>query len=94
MHIFKLLDSRVKVNREIVQLVQLGNKAADIALTLGPGDELQDRLEQRPLELRSHALNKGKGFMKESADRQQQIYQSTVISWWSRYCWLFSSAFS
>ncbi len=33
-----LLDSRVKVNREIVQLLQPGNKAAVIALDLGPGD--------------------------------------------------------
>jgi len=74
-----LLDSQVKLTNEIVLLAQQGNKAAAIAMTLGPEDELMHRLRQRLLEVRNYARNKAKGFMEQSAERQQEIYQRTII---------------
>lgn len=75
----KLLDSRVNVARETVHLVQQGNKAAAIALTLGSGDKLTDSLEQKLLELRNYAERKAQDFMQQSAGRQREIYRRTII---------------
>ncbi len=74
-----LLDSRVKVNREIMHLLQQGNKAAVIALDLGPRDALRPRLEQKLLELRDYAGNKAKGFMDSVSEQQQHNFRSTII---------------
>jgi signal transduction histidine kinase/DNA-binding response OmpR family regulator/CHASE3 domain sensor protein len=75
----ELADSRVKIARETMQLIHQGNKTAAITLTLGKGDELAKRLEQKLLELRNYAGNKAKGFMDNAGEQQQQIYQSTII---------------
>ena len=75
----ELLDGWVKIMREVLQLVQQGNKAAAIALTLGQEDDLFNRLGQRLLELRNYAGNKAKGFMDNAGEQQRQIYQSTIM---------------
>jgi diguanylate cyclase (GGDEF)-like protein len=74
-----LLDSRVKVNREIVKLLQSKDKAAVIALDLGPAAALELRLEQKLLELEDFADNKAKGFMDHAVTQQQRIFWSTII---------------
>ena len=77
-----------------MQLIQQGNKAAAIALTLGQEDDLLHRLGQRLLELRNYAGNKATGFMDNAGKQQRQIYQNTIIFFAWRRCWRFSSAFS
>jgi signal transduction histidine kinase len=75
----ELLDSWVKISKDLIQLIQQRNKAAAIALSLGPADALMDRLQERLLELRGYALSKGKGFMDNTGEWQQRIYQNIII---------------
>ena len=75
----ELLDGWVMLMREALHLVQQGNKAAAIALTLGQEDEIFNRLGHRLLELRNYAGNKATGFMDNAGEQQRQIYRSTIL---------------
>jgi hypothetical protein len=75
----EMLNAWKQVRREVLELVQKGDKAAAITLTLGLENELLRQLENKMLELRDYARGKATGFMENSRKQQQEINRNTII---------------